>query len=404
MVLKLAWRNIWRNRRRTMITAASIVFAVVLSVLMDSVKDGILDRMRENIVGLYTGYIQVHGEGYWKERTLEKSFLHSEEVSKQLQDYQGVTTVIPRLESFTLAASESHSKGTMIVCILPEEEDSMTGLEDRVYAGTYLDAADKSVLISEGLADYLELDLADSLVLLGQGYHGVTAVGKFPIKGLVRFGSPELNQGLIYLPLQAGQELFGATGRVTAFVLSLKDIEQARSTAQALQTLLGPDFEVMSWQEMTPELDQFIKGETTENKVFQIVLYLLIAFGIFGTILMMTLEREREFGILIAIGMKKIRLSSMVIVENLMISLLGVFGGLLLSIPAVWYFYLYPIPLSGSLAEAYENFGLEAIFYFSIESEIFINQAMVVLLLSGFLSFFPLIKIAGLKPVTALRK
>ncbi len=142
MVLKLAWRNIWRNRRRTMITAASIVFAVVLSVLMDSVKDGILDRMRENIVGLYTGYIQVHGEGYWKERTLEKSFLHSEEVSKQLQDYQGVTTVIPRLESFTLAASESHSKGTMVVCILPEEEDIMTGLEDRVDTGTYLEAAD----------------------------------------------------------------------------------------------------------------------------------------------------------------------------------------------------------------------------------------------------------------------
>ena len=404
MLYTLAWRNIWRNRRRTLITMASIVFAVVLCVLMDSIKKGLLDRMKENVVGLYSGYAQIHKNGYWDKRTLENTFVYHKDLVNSVSEHREIKTLIPRLESFTLAASTNYAKGSMIVGVDPSGEASVTRLNDKVKEGSYFEADDQAVLVSEGLADYLKLTVKDTIVILGQGYQGVNAVGKYEIKGLLKFGSPELNKGLIYMPLLESQKLFGADNRLSAFVLMLDDIDKSQSVSTKLASSLGDEYEVMSWQTMAPELDQFIESEQRENIIFQAVLYILIAFGIFGTILMMTLEREREFGILTAIGMKKFPLSMMVVLENLMISLGGAFGGFLLSMPVVYYFYKYPIRLSGTLAEAYENFGIEPIFYFSIEPIVFYTQAIIVMALASVLSFYPILKIRRLKPVVAMRK
>ena len=404
MVIKLAWRNIWRNRRRSVITLVSIIFAVVLCVLMDSLKKGLLDKMKDNIVGLYSGYAQVHAEGYWDERSLENSFSTADNLHPILQDEPRLKDAIPRLESFILAASGEYAKGSMIIGMDPAAESTYSGLAEKVIAGQYLEANDRAVMITQGLAEYLNLRVSDTLVLLGQGYHGASAVAKYPIKGLLKFGSPDLDRGMIYLPLSESQELFGAPQRMTAFVLQLKDPELASQIAGDLDLALGDQYEAMSWEEMSPDLDQFIRGEETENVVFQIILYLLIGFGIFGTILMMTMEREREFGIMVAIGMKKWRLLLMVVLECLMLAILGALGGMLLSFPITYYFFQYPINISGQLAEAYENFGIEPVFYFSIEPEIFYTQAIVVLFLASLLSLFPLIKIFLLKPVAAMRK
>ena len=404
MVIKLAWRNIWRNRRRSVITLVSIIFAVVLCVLMDSLKKGLLDKMKDNIVGLYSGYAQVHAEGYWDERSLENSFSTADNLHPILQDEPRLKDAIPRLESFILAASGEFAKGSMIIGMDPAAESTYSGLAEKVIAGQYLEANDRAVMITQGLAEYLNLRVSDTLVLLGQGYHGASAVAKYPIKGLLKFGSPDLDRGMIYLPLSESQELFGAPQRMTAFVLQLKDPELASQIAGDLDLALGDQYEAMSWEEMSPDLDQFIRGEETENVVFQIILYLLIGFGIFGTILMMTMEREREFGIMVAIGMKKWRLLLMVVLECLMLAILGALGGMLLSFPITYYFFQYPINISGQLAEAYENFGIEPVFYFSIEPEIFYTQAIVVLFLASLLSLFPLIKIFLLKPVAAMRK
>lgn len=404
MLFTLAWRNIWRNRRRTLITMGSIVFAVVLCVLMDSIKKGLLDRMKENVIGLYSGYAQIHKNGYWDKRTLDNSFEFDQGIITQVHQDKQISEVIPRLESFTLAASEEYAKGSMIVGFDPEGESLVTQLNTKIERGSYLDPNDQAVLVSEGLAEYLKLGVADTIVLLGQGYHGVNAVGKYEIKGLIKFGSPTLNKGLIYLPLQESQRLFGAENRLTSYVLMLEDVEKSQSVATKLERKLGEEYEVMSWQTMSPELDQFIKNENQENVIFQIVLYMLIAFGIFGTILMMTVEREREFGILTAIGMNKMPLAMMVVLENLMISLGGALGGFLLSMPVAYYFYRYPISLQGSLAEAYENFGIEPVFYFSMDAVVFYRQAIIVMLLASILSFYPIIKVSLLKPVIAMRK
>ena len=403
MYFKLSWRNLWRNKRRTLITMASIVFAVLLSILMYSVKDGLLDKMKENVVSFYTGYVQVHKHGYWNEKTLDNTFEQSNTLVRQIISHKEVADLVPRLESFSLAASEKYSKGCMVVGIDPEKENAVTHLQRKVVEGQYLEENDRAVLLTEGLANYLRLGVGDTLVVIGQGYRGVSAAGKYVIKGLVKFGSPDLNAGLVYLPLKEAQWLYGAPERLSAFVLLLEDNDRPRATANKLREDMGGEFEVMSWQTMIPELDQVIQGEDKETVIFLFVLYMLITFGIFGTILMMTLERKFEFGVLVAIGMKKHILSQVVIMENVLISVLGALGGVTLSIPFVFYLYKFPITMTGSLAEAYENFGIEPIFYFSVAPEVFYSQMLVVLIIALVLSFYPLIKIQQLDPVSAMR-
>lgn len=403
MLFKLAWRNIWRNRRRTLITAGSIVFAVLLAILLNSVKEGVLVKMQENVVSFYTGAIQVHQKGYWDEQSLDNSMPRDASLILQLNNHPDVDGVVSRIESFALAASEKRTKGCLVVGIEPDRESSVTALDQKVVKGDYIVENDEGILIAEDLASYLKLGLGDTLVLIGQGYHGTNAAGKFPIRGLLHFASPELNRSMVYMPIKLAQELFGAPGRATALVLNIEDIDEADQLEDDLAAVLTDEYEVMGWKTLLPELNHVLEGERAENVIFLFVLYMLIAFGIFGTVLMMTIERRYEFGVLIAIGMRKLKVSGVVIIENIIISFLGALVGTLLSIPVVGYFYAYPIRVTGDLEEAYESFGFEPIFYFSIEPKIFYNQTLVVLCIALVLSIYPLLKITRLEPVSAMR-
>ncbi|MEP0985719.1 FtsX-like permease family protein [Ekhidna sp.] len=403
MILKLAWRNLWRNRKRTFITSASVVFAVLLAIFLNSLKEGILQKMQENVVSFYSGAIQLHQDGYWDDQTINNTFEVSETLSKKMVEHENVTSVIPRLESFALTASEEKARGSLIISIDPSKERLITRIDQKIVAGEFINENDQAALITIGLANYLELDVKDTIVIIGQGYHGASAAGKYPIKGIIDFASPQLNKSMVYLPLKEGQWLFGATNRLSALVIQVNNINRSEETAAELDKLVENEYEVLDWSTLLPELDQIIEGERAENVIFLFVLYLLISFGIFGTILMMTIERKFEFGVLVAIGMKKLKLSSVVVLENIFVSLMGAFVGTLLSIPLVGYFNAYPIRVTGELKEAYENYGFDPVFYFSIEPKIFYSQTLVVLIIALVLSIYPMLKINRLDAVNAMR-
>lgn len=403
MIAKLAWRNLWRNRKRTIITSASVVFAVLLAIFLNSLKEGILVKMQENIVSFYTGAIQIHKNGYWDDQTIENTFEADDELIESLKLNQHVVGLVPRLESFGLTASDQNSRGSLVVGIDPQKESSVTKIDEKVVEGSFLDESDRAAMITSGLAGSLKLGVGDTIIIIGQGYHGVSAAGKYPIKGIIDFASPQLNKSLVYLPLKESQQLFGANQRLSALVVQIDAINEAETITQLIATSISEEYEVMSWKTLLPELDQIIEGERAENVVFLFVLYMLISFGIFGTILMMTMERKFEFGVLVAIGMKRLKLSTVVVLENIMVSLLGAVIGTLISIPIVGYFHLFPIKVTGELKEAYEQYGFEPIFYFSVEPFIFYSQTLVVLLIALVLSVYPMIKIQRLDPVTAMR-
>lgn len=404
MTYKLAWRNLWRNQRRTFITMASIFFAVLLAVAMRSLQEGTYQQMIDNLVSFYSGYVQIHQRGYWEEQNLNQSLAANEDLRQQVQAHPEVQAVVPRLESFALVSYQDESHSAAVVGIDPDAERQLTGLADKVVAGEYLSADRPGAMLAEGLADNLGLSVGDTIVLLGQGYHGVMAAGKYAVQGILAFGSPDLNQRMLYLPLAEAQLMYGAMDRLTSYVLALDDPQATEQVVADLKVQLDPaQYEVMTWRELMPELVQTIEADRAGGVITLWVLYLIIGFGIFGTVLMMTTERRFEFGVLIAIGMKKGRLALTVMAESIIIAILGVLAGSLVALPITWYFQENPIYLGDEMAEMYADFGMDAVIPMTVDPAIFLNQALTVLLMTAIIGLYPLIKISRLDAVQAMR-
>ncbi|WHF53109.1 FtsX-like permease family protein [Chryseobacterium gotjawalense] len=383
---------------------ASIFFAVVLSIITSSLQQGIFDNLVKNVVSFYSGYIQVHQKGYWDEQIIDNSFAVSADMEKKIKEDDNVTDVTPRLESFALISSLDVTKGCMVMGIDPEKENRITRLKEKVIKGSYLEDSARSVLLAEGLAQRLKVSVGDTITIIGQGYHGSTAAGKYPVKGVLRFGSPQLNDQMVMMPLQRAQELYGATGLATGYILSLKKTPDMDETAAFVQAKLGTQYEVMTWEEIMPDIKQHIRSDTNNMKVISGILYLLIFFGIFGTLSMMMIERRFEMGMLVAIGMKKGKLALLLLYESILIVLTGCILGILASIPVVHYLNRNPIRMGGETAKAFERFGFEPVFPTSTDPVNFFNQGMIVFVIGLLLSFYPIYKVIVLNPLTAMKR
>ncbi len=410
MVTKLAWRNIWRNKRRTAITMASIFFAVLFSIFMNSLQKGAWVRMLDNVVNFYYGYGQIHQKDYWEDKSINKAFVMDEELMALPKEIDGLEGLTPRLESFALASSKDQTSGMLIVGTDPDRENNLTKLKSRLVEGNYFGKNDLSVIIAEGVGKLLKVGLGDTLILISQGYHGVNAAGKYPIKGIVKFASPDLNKKMIYLPLLEAQSFFGADNMITSLGMKISNRNELPKVINGLRKKLDPGkYEIMDWKTMLPELLEAQKTDAAGNYIFLLVLYAIITFGIFGTVLMMVKEREFEFGVLLSIGMKRRLLAISVWGETVFLGLLGALLGILGSLPLVYYFHTHPLDLSKfqggeEVAQAYEKWGFDPIFPTVVELPIFLWQAVIVVILTSILATYAMWRIKRLTPVEAMRR
>jgi putative ABC transport system permease protein len=405
MYITLAWRNIWRNKRRSFITIGSITFAVFLACIMRSMQLGSYERMIENAARFYTGYIQIHENGYWDDKTIDNSFDYNSSLISSIEETPGVLVAVPRVESFALAAFGTKTKGALVLGVVPEKENELTLVKDKLVEGSFLADDDKSVVIGQGLAKYLKLNLGDTIILISQGYHGANAAGIYPVKGIVKFPIPEQNNGTIYLPLKEAQWFYNLENQLTSISLVVdKAIHVDRIVADISAKVDTEALEVMGWPEMMPDLVQGIEIDNISGQVMLWVLYAVIGFGMFGTFLMMTAERMYEFGVMMSIGMKRIIMQFTVFIEMAMVTSIGVLFGVIISLPILIYYFHNPIFMSGEAAQAMESFGVEAAYFFSLQSSLFYNQAWAIFFMALILSLYPLIVIWKLKPVKAMRE
>ena len=402
LFLKLAWRNIWRNRKRTWITASSIGFAVFFAVFMQSMQLGSYQRMIDNSVRFYTGHLAIHQSEYWEEKILDNGFEQAV-LDNLTLDSEKINVAVPRLTSFALASYKDKTKGALINGVDPDLEARLTYLDNKLTEGAYMSG--RGVLVGQGLAEYLKLGVGDTIIFVSQGYHGVNAAGKYLVEGLLKFPVPDLNQNAVYLPLPLAQEFFGAEGIITSYSLLMNEPDEFIEIQSSLSSFAeGNDLDIMNWEEMMPELLQGIEMDYYGGLIMIYILYAVIGFGILGTFLMMTKERTYEFGILVSIGMKKLKIQFTVALEILMLTFLGVLLGLVASFPLTFYFFKNPIEFTGDAAKAYENFGYEAIIAFSLDPVIFYSQGIVILVISLLLGIYPMLAIQHLKIIKALKE
>ena len=400
--IKLAWRNIWRNKRRTLICAASIFFGVVLSSFMSSMQEGSYEMYIKTIVNFYSGYIQVHQKGYWDDKVINNTLDYSS-LKTQMPAVKGITVSTPRLENYALASLEDITKGVMVIGISPQKEDSITNLSKRVAAGSYLADGDAGVILGSALAKYMKVGVNDTLVLLSQGYHGVSAAGKYPVRGIIKQPSPDLDRTVVYMDVTTAQVLFSAQERLTSLVIMVKDVDDVPRIKRELAAKLGDEYEVMDWKEMNSMLIKQIDSDRASGVIMKGILYIIIAFGIFGTVMMMTAERRKEFGVLVAVGMQKYKLGYVLAMETVMLGFVGVITGIAASIPLLWYFKLHPIPLTGQAAETVMLMGFEPIMPFSMIPPIFYYQAITIFVFTLLIGIYPVLNISRMKISKALR-
>jgi len=408
MLVKLAWRNIWRSKRRTIITLSAITFAVFIASVLQSFQKGTWDKIIESSINSFFGYAQVHGVGYWDEQTLDNAIDFDENINNLHEGIAEVNDLVPRIESFALASQGNLTTGVMVIGIDPVKEDEMTGIKSRMVEGVYLKSDDDGAIIGSGLAEKLSLEIGDSLILISQGYHGVNAAGKFPIKGIFKFALPDLNKKLVYLSLPGAQYFYGAEGKITSLVLKIDGQKEVpRAVLAANKTLDKNEFEVIDWEKMIPQLVETRELKEGSSNLILYILYFIISFALFGTILMMSKEREHEFGILVSIGMQRWQMALGVWLETIFLGLIGAIAGILLSMPICYYFMVNPIDMGvmggEELVEVYENFGIEPVLPFAFDFKIFLEQAIIMFIITTILALYPLWSIFKLKPVEAMR-
>ena len=401
--LKFAWRNLWRNKRRTLLATSSIFFALLLACIYRATQSGQHEYMVQMSVSMYTGYLQIQEKEYWDERSFDHSFEPADSLRSILSHNSHITLINPRIESVALVSQHQETRITPVMGIDPASESAMSGLRKKIVKGMYLTDSSQGILISEGLAERLQVGVGDSVVLFGQGYQGATAAEQLPIEGIVHFPIPKMNNAMVYLSLSKAQELFNAYNRVTSVALMVDNAKKVKTIQSDLSKLLNKNLVVMNWEEMSPEVVQAIEADVAGEVIIMFILYVVIGFGVFGTVMMMTIERAREFGLLISLGMKRGRLLLVATIESLLISMLGAVAGTAVAFPLIYYFYVHPIYVQGDFAEMMNMYGFEPIIPVSIDTLVFTSQTIVVVVIAIISSVYPFFFIKNIKPVSALQ-
>lgn len=402
---RLAWRNIWRQKRRTWLTALAMIFSNILLVFMISLQFGSYDMMINNTLRMFSGQVQVQREDYQDSLKIRQVVDDITDVASSIRREFPQASVAARANAFVLVSSEDRSFGTQVVGVEPGYEPGVSTIPGLVTTGRYLadrDAAE--IVIGSVMARNLKVSTGDELTFLGSGLDGSFAAGVVTVVGVFDSGSQDLDRSLAEMPLGYFQDAFtmGDSGHVIA--LSLDDLGAVPYLMAPLRSAVsGQDgLVVLDWQALTPGLKQAIQADMTSAWFMYGVLIVLVAFSVLNTQLMSVLERTREFGVIMALGIKPRRLAVLVLLETFFMALLGLLIGVLLGTLVAAYFaeagFAYP-----GMDEMAEKFNMPAVMYPSLKPFALLLGPMVVFVFCLFAAIYPALKLYTLRPVEAMR-
>jgi ABC-type transport system, involved in lipoprotein release, permease component len=358
---------------------------------MKGMNLGVYEKAINSIVHVFTGYAQITSHDYWDDQSIENIFDSGTLDYKVLEEDKNITNYVNRLQSFALSSFETKTKGVMVVGADLEQEDKLTQIKEKLVEGEFFSKGKNEVVVAKTLASYLGVTVGDTLVLIGQGYHGASAAGKFEVKGILHFNSyPDLDKQALYMDLTTCQEFYSAAGYLSSVVLDLDDPDKMERTTELLISKLTPEsFDVVTWHTMLGDLRSLMKSDIQNNNFLSFILYLVVAFGIFGTVLMMTVERRKEFAVMIAVGMQKWQLRLMLILEMVFIALLAIIAVIPFTLPFMYYLNLYPMEMSGAKAEQLIATGFEPYMPVAWHSDYIIQQMVIVFCIVCIASIYP---------------
>jgi ABC-type lipoprotein release transport system permease subunit len=405
LIIRLAWRNLWRQSRRTWLTVGAIVFSNALLVFMISLQFGMYELMISNSLQTFTGHLQVQAPGYIDDARIRQTVPDVEMLAGNLRRELERETVAARAAAFALVSSAERSYGVQIIGVEPQYEGLVSTIPGLVRTGRFLVDSDAAeIVIGQVLARNLRVTIGGEVTILGSGRDGSFAAAVLTVAGIFESGVPEMDRNIAEIPLAYFQEVFSMADAGHQVVVRGPDINATEALQRRVEGLLPASerLVVHDWIRLQPGLRQAIQADLSSAFFMYGVLVVLVAFSVLNTQLMSVLERTREFGVVMSLGLTPGRLGRIVLLETAFMGLVGMLLGALLGGLITLYFGINGFSYPG-MDELAANFNLPDRFYPQATfTPLFAGPAVVIL---GALAaaLYPALRLDWLEPVAAMR-
>jgi ABC-type lipoprotein release transport system permease subunit len=413
-LLRLAWRNLWYNPGRTLIAMAAIGFGYAMLLFVACLMAGLRQQMVESGTDLILSDIEVHAPGYYPDRPIQQTLggRNGTDVSALVAAIAAeprVQAASPRVYAYGLISATHQSAGTQVLGVVPDQEQKITVLQARMVKGSYLTGqVPKGVVLGDKLATTIGAEVGSEIVLLTPAADGSMGNDLYTVAGMFHTGLDAMDQGLVLMPLASLQELLRLpAGRIHEVGIKLHDITAATTTAAALEVRLSKILPVraMPWQELAPELADYVEFNRRVTFILFFIFFLLAAMGIANTMLMAIIERMRELGMLMAVGMRPVQMVGLIMAEAASLAAASLVLGAALGSPLLWYLQVHGLNL-GSKGDAVSLAGIVVgpLWYGRQDFTVYTQAALGLAVTALASALYPALRAARLRPAEALRK
>jgi len=415
LLLQLAWRNLWRNPRRTLITMAAIALGYAMLMFVACLMAGLRWQMIENGTRLVLSQIQVHAPGYYPSRSLQKTIggWKGTDVGGLLAAIAAdprIEAAAPRVYGYGLVNSGHRSAGVELMGVVSDQEPKITALHTRIIKGHYLsDRTPTGVVVGDKLASTIGIQPGSQIVLLTQAADGSMGNDLYTVVGVFHTGLDALDRSLVLMSLSSLQKLLNLTpARIHEVGIKLHDIADATVVAAALQLRLAriPPVRVMAWPELVPELANYIQFNRSITFVLFFIFFLLAVIGIMNTMLMAVFERTRELGMLMALGMRPFQVIGLILAEAAALAAASLILGAAIGAPLLWYLQVHGLDLGGATGEMVSLAGVVVghLWYGRQDFPAYYEAALGLAATALLSAFYPAWRAAHFRPTEAIRK
>ena len=404
-LIKLAWRNIWRNRRRTIILICAMSTGLIGILITIGFMNAWLDSMIQNSLNKESGHIGIFAKGYFENPAVEKNFIVTRKFKQKLSSEPMIEQWTQRININGLVNNAEHSSMVKIMGVDPKREGRVTVIPSKITEGRWLTPDDtNAIIIGKKTAEKFKTKLGRKMILLTQQLGGEVGTAAYRIKGIFESGNESFDESVVYINLTEAKNLVALGDKITEVIVVLADLNQVDATTLSLRNMVDSGtLEVLSWKEQQPLTWKMVQWSDQMMWIWYAIFFIAMAFGIVNTLLMAVNERYREIGIMLAIGTKRWQVVTMIVWESFFLALCSLIVGNLAGIGLVHYFGSAGLDLSG-FAAGMEMYGTDRILYPSIGFDSIMTMSTWTFIISLIFSLYPAIRASRFKPIEAIQR
>lgn len=410
MNILISWKNVWRNKLRSLVIISAIAIGLYGGIFSNAFFVGMAQQRVKSAIKYETSNIQIHNPEFILDESITNGIENTSIIVNKLQNIPNIHGISTRISEAGMVSTADANAGVIVNGIVADEEQKVTAIFEKITQGTYLNASDLiPIIVGQKLAKKLNAELGNKIILSMASYDGEVTYGAFKIRGIYNTNNDMFDGMQVYVNKEDLHKLLKTPDDyATEIVISLLDDTQSPQTLLEISNVLEEKIQaghliVQDWKEIEPALNMMIQTMDYFAWFFIIIILIALAFGIVNTMMMVVMERTREIGMLMSIGMNKYRIFTMILWETLFLSLVGAFFGIFLSVITIAYFGKYGIDLS-IVSSGLNALGMDTISYPTVSIDFYIMVGFLVVITAVVASIFPSLKALKLRPAEAVRE